>query len=56
MLCSTTVASTQSEYDALGDDHPLKSIDVSDYLDDGLITIDELREIRSELHQDDDNA
>ena len=35
----------QEEYDALGDDHPLKQIDVFGYLDDGLITPEELREI-----------
>ncbi len=35
----------RGEYDALGDDHPLKQIDVSEYLDDGLITPEELREI-----------
>ena len=46
----------QAEYDSLGDDHPLKSVDVSEYLADGLITVDELREIRSELHQDGDDA
>lgn len=40
---------TQEEYDALGDDHPLKQIDVSDYLEDGLITPDELREIHQDL-------
>lgn len=36
----------QSEYDGLPDDHPLKNIDVSEYLNDGVITIAELREIR----------
>ena len=38
----------QEEFDALDEDHPLKSIEnIEDYLaDDGLITIDELREIR----------
>lgn len=45
----------QEEYDSLGDDHPLKQIDVSEYLDDGLITIDELREIR-EANSDSGNA
>jgi hypothetical protein len=35
----------QEEYDALPDDHPLKQADVTDYLDDGLITPDELRQI-----------
>lgn len=36
----------QEEYDALPEDHPLKTSDVSEYLDDGVITIDELRELR----------
>jgi len=36
----------QAEYDELGDDHPLKQIEVSEYLSDGVITIDELKEIR----------
>ena len=35
----------RSEYDALGDDHPLKQIGVTEYLTDGLITPEELREI-----------
>lgn len=35
----------QEEYDSLPDDHPLKQADVSEYLGDGLITPDELREI-----------
>jgi hypothetical protein len=35
----------RSEYDSLGDDHPLKQIDVGKYLDDDLITPEELREI-----------
>jgi len=40
----------QEEYDALGDDHPLKQVDVSEYLaDDGLITPDELREMKDQL-------
>lgn len=39
----------QEEYDGLGDDHPLKQVDVSEYLEDGLITPDELREIHQEL-------
>ena len=43
----------QEEYDSLGDDHPLKQVDVSEYLaDDGLITIDELREIREQMKED----
>lgn len=36
----------QAEYNELGDDHPLKQIDVSEYMSDGVITIDELKEIR----------
>jgi polyhydroxyalkanoate synthesis regulator phasin len=40
----------QGEYDALPDDHPLKSADLSEivsgYLEDGVITIDELRAIK----------
>jgi polyhydroxyalkanoate synthesis regulator phasin len=46
----------QEEYDALDDDHPLKQIDVSEYLEDGSITRDEFRAILSDLwesHQDD---
>ncbi|HEX6300308.1 MAG TPA: hypothetical protein VF148_07585 [Acidimicrobiia bacterium] len=39
----------QEEYDSLGEDHPLKQIDVSEYLEDGLITPDEFREIFSDL-------
>ncbi len=36
----------QAEYDGLSEAHPLKQTDVSQYLEDGVITIDELREIR----------
>jgi len=43
----------QDEYDSLEDDHPLKQIDVSEYLGDGLITPDELREIHSDLRGSD---
>lgn len=39
----------QDEYDSLDDAHPLKQIDVSEYLEDGLITPDEFREIFSDL-------
>lgn len=39
----------QEEYDNLGENHPLKQIDVSEYLEDGLITPDEFREIFSDL-------
>ena len=39
-----------TEYENLPDGHPLKQVDVSEYFeDDGLITIDELREIRDEF-------
>lgn len=37
----------QEEYDSLSDDHPLKQVDMTEYLFDGIITIAELRE----LHQ-----
>ncbi len=40
----------QEEYDSLDDDSPLKQADVSEYLEDGLITPDELREIHQDLH------
>lgn len=39
----------QDEYDSLADEHPLKQADVSEYLDDGLITPEELGELKSEL-------
>lgn len=39
----------QAEYDALPDDSPLKKVDVSGYLEDGKITLDELREIFQDL-------
>jgi hypothetical protein len=39
----------QEEYDNLDDEHPLKQLDVSEYLEDGLISPDELREIFSDL-------
>jgi hypothetical protein len=37
-----------AEYEALPEDHPLKKVDVSKYLEDGVITIDELRQIASD--------
>lgn len=49
----------QEEYDSLGDDHPLKQVDVTEYLADGLITPGELRQILDDLHSlraDADNA
>lgn len=46
----------QAEYDSLPDDHPFKQIDVSEYLADGLITIDELREIRQSQEPSGDSA
>ena len=36
---------THEEYDSLDSDHPLKQADVSEFLEDGLITPDELREL-----------
>lgn len=39
----------RGEYESLGDNHPLKRVDVDEYLDDGLITPEELREIFHEL-------
>jgi polyhydroxyalkanoate synthesis regulator phasin len=39
----------RAEYDALPDDSPLKKVDVSEYLKDGKITPDELREIFQDL-------
>ena len=39
----------RAEYDDLGDNHPLKQVDVDEYLEDGLITPEELREIFHEL-------
>jgi hypothetical protein len=41
----------QEEYDSLPEDHPLKQADVGDYLEDGFITPDELRELHPQLHQ-----
>ena len=46
----------QEEYDALDENHPLKQIDVTEYLEDGTITPDELRMAMADLwesHQDD---
>jgi hypothetical protein len=39
----------QEEYDSLNDEHPLKQHDLSEYLEDGLITPDEFRQIFSDL-------
>lgn len=40
----------EAEYEGLPDEHPLKQIDVSEYFeDDGLITVDELRQIKDEF-------
>lgn len=46
----------QEEYDALPGGHPLKLVDVSEYLDDGVITIDELRELRRSQQDSGDTA
>lgn len=39
----------QDEYDSLADGHPLKQVDVTEFLEDGLITPEELRELKPEL-------
>ena len=41
----------QEEYDGLDEDHPLKQLDLSEYLEDGLITPEELREILPDLRE-----
>lgn len=46
----------QAEYDDLPDMHPLKQVDVTEYLEDGLITIDELREVKDGLMGVDEDA
>lgn len=46
----------QEEYDSLSDDHPLKQVDVTEYLADGIITIDELRELRKSQSDSGDAA
>lgn len=46
----------QEEFDSLADDHPLKTADVSEYLEDGVITLDELRELRQSQHDSGDAA
>lgn len=47
---------SQEEYDALPEGNILKSIDVSEYLEDGLITLEELREIHQSLHNSDSDS
>jgi hypothetical protein len=39
---------SEEEYETLDEDHPLRSIDIGDALDDGLITPQELRDILRE--------
>lgn len=39
----------QQEYDGLDENHPLKQVDVTEYLADGLITPDEFREVIRDL-------
>jgi hypothetical protein len=46
----------QEEYDALPDDHPLRQVDVSEYLDDGIISIDEFRELKQSQSDSGDSA
>ena len=42
----------QDEYDGLDEDHPLKQVDVTEYLEDGTITPDELRQVMADLWED----
>lgn len=46
----------QDEYDFLSDDHPLKQVDVTEYLSDGIITIAELRELKQSQSDSGDAA
>ena len=46
----------QEEYDSLGEDHPLKQLDVSEYLSDGIISLDELRELKKSQSDSGDAA
>ena len=47
----------QEEFDGLDDEHPLKQIDgIEEYLDDGVITIEELREIKDANQPNDENT
>jgi hypothetical protein len=46
----------QEEYDSLSDNHPLKQIDVSEYLADGVISIDEFRELKQSQSDSGDTA
>jgi polyhydroxyalkanoate synthesis regulator phasin len=39
----------QDEYEGLDEDHPLKQIDLTEYLEDGTITPDELRQVVSDM-------
>lgn len=46
----------QEEYDSLAEDHPLKQVDVTEYLSDGIISIDELRELKKSQSDSGDAA
>jgi hypothetical protein len=46
----------QEEYDSLAEDHPLKQVDVSEYLADGIISLDELRELKESQSDSGDAA
>ena len=46
----------QEEYDSLAESHPLKQVDVTEYLADGIITIDELRELQKSQSDSGDAA
>ncbi|HEX5695570.1 MAG TPA: hypothetical protein VFZ15_04255 [Acidimicrobiia bacterium] len=39
----------RDEYDGLDEDHPLKQVDVTEYLEDGTITPDELRQVMADI-------
>lgn len=46
----------QEEYDSLAEDHPLKQVDVTEHLSDGIISIDELRELKKSQSDSGDAA
>lgn len=46
----------QEEYDSLSDDHPLKQVDMTEFLSDGIISIDELRELKKSQSDSGDAA
>ncbi len=46
----------QEEYDSLAEGHPLKQVDVSEYLSDGIISLDELGELKKSQSDSGDAA